>query len=568
MTRKENIHPTTCEDRLKVGLIADSETSSKYLHDLIEWSQQQYNLEITHLIVQSTASNRKTKNDKVAPQLSTKKLLDTANKLSFATITWMESLILKNDEIYKNHTTRKNLSGLAQKKIMVTPTPSSPGGPYKYKENEIQMIREFDLDLLIHCGSGALDSEVLNSANLGAISLVHADIRTNRGGPPGFWEVFFRQDTTGFTILQLTDAANGGNALFRGRLATRFFYLSNQAALYEKSNFYLKKILSEIADTHKIPPKLDSLPYFSRINELPNLHTQFVYATRLTTRLSQKIINKLLIGKKYRWGVAFQFCGWQNLVMQDGIRINNPPNHFLADPFAINVNGENFCFLEDYDYSIERGYVSVYKLSESGAERLGEAIAEPFHMSYPYIFEYDSKHYICPETSANKDIRIYECEKFPLEWKFKKTIMSNLSAVDTTIFERNGTWWMFTNIDRANSGDHCYELSLFYADNPLSDNWTPHPKNPILVDSSKARMGGILFDEEFTYRVSQQQAFDQYGKCSLINKITELSKTDYKEETLTRIEPNFFANLSGTHHMHSNGEITVYDYNERIRKDN
>lgn len=567
MTSKENTHPATSQDRLKVGLITDSEKASKYLHDLVEWSQQQRNLEINHLIIQNTASNRKTHHDGITPRRPIKKLLNTTTKLSLATITWIESLILSRDETYRHHTRRSNLSEHVRESITVTPSLSSHGDVHEYEGSELQKIRNLDLDLLIHCGSGALHGEVLNSVKLGAISLIHADIRTTRGGPPGFWEVFSRQDTTGFTILQLTDAPDGGTSLFRGRLATRFFYLFNQAALYEKSNFYLKKILSEIAETHRIPPKLDSPPYFNRTNEPPNLRTQLVYASRLASTLAQKVINKLLIGKKYRWGVAFQFSDWQGLMMQHGIRIKNPPNHFLADPFVINVGGENFCFLEDYDYKLERGYISVYKLSRQGAEKLGDTIIEPFHMSYPCIFEYQSRHYICPETSENKDIRLYECEKFPLDWKFKKTIMSNLSAVDTTIFERGGTWWMFTNIDPANSGDNCYELSLFYADSPLSDTWTPHPKNPILVDSSKARMGGILFDEKFAYRVSQQQAFDQYGKCSAINKITELSKTDYKEETLTRIEPNFFENLSGTHHMHSNGEVTVYDYNERIKKD-
>lgn len=567
MTSKGNIHPATSQDRLKVGLITDSETTSKYLHDLAEWSQQQHNLEITHLIIQNMANKRQTNHDGITPRRAAETLLNATTKFSLAAITWIESLILSSDEIYKHHTHRRNLSEYVRESVTVTPSPSSDGAHHEYEGRELQKIASLDLDLLIHCGSGTLRGEVLNSARLGVISLIHADIRTNRGGPPGFWEVFFKQDSTGFTIIQLTDAPDGDNALFRGRLATRFFYLFNQAALYEKSNFYLKKILSEIAETRQIPPKLDSLPYFNRTNEPPNLPTQFLYALRLASTLSQKIINKLLIGKKYRWGVAFQFSDWQSLIMQNGIRIKNPPNHFLADPFVIKVGGENFCFLEDYDYNIERGYISVYKLSEEGAEKLGDTIIEPFHMSYPCIFEYQSRHYICPETSENKDIRLYECEKFPLDWKFKKTIMSDLSAVDTTIFERDGTWWMFTNIDPANAGDNCYELSLFYADSPLSDTWTPHPKNPILVDAAKARMGGILFDDKFAYRVSQQQAFDQYGKFSVINKITELSKTDYKEETMIRIEPNFFKNLSGTHHMHSNGEVTVYDYNERIKKD-
>ena len=109
------------------------------------------------------------------------------------------------------------------------------------------------------------------------------------------------------------------------------------------------------------------------------------------------------------------------------------------------------------------------------------------------------------------------------------------------------------------------ELYIFFSDNPLTDNWTPHPMNPIFVDSINARMGGILFDDGLVYRVSQQQGFDMYGKSSAINHIIHMSKTDYAENMVFKIEPNFFNGLKGTHHLHSNGKITVFDYVEKVR---
>jgi hypothetical protein len=220
----------------------------------------------------------------------------------------------------------------------------------------------------------------------------------------------------------------------------------------------------------------------------------------------------------------------------------------------------DYCFVEDFDYKINKGYISVYKLSKKNSERVGVAIEEPFHMSYPFIFEYESKLYMCPETAEKKEIRLYECESFPLKWKFKKTLMPNISAVDTTIFKKDDRWWLFTNIDTTNSGDHGSDLYIYSADNPLSDQWTPHANNPIFVDSLKARMGGLLMDREYIYRVSQQQGFDSYGKAILINRIDCLTDQGYVEHTIARIEPNFFPKLGGTHHLHSNGKITVFDY--------
>jgi hypothetical protein len=121
---------------------------------------------------------------------------------------------------------------------------------------------------------------------------------------------------------------------------------------------------------------------------------------------------------------------------------------------------------------------------------------------------------------------------------------------------------MLTNIDPAKIGDHNSELYIFYSDSPLSNSWVPHPKNPIYIDPDKSRNGGILFDGEDIYRVSQKMGFQQYGESSAINKITCINKTQYKEELVCNIEASFFKNLKGTHHLHSNGGVTVYDYIE------
>ena len=167
-----------------------------------------------------------------------------------------------------------------------------------------------------------------------------------------------------------------------------------------------------------------------------------------------------------------------------------------------------------------------------------------------------------PETCENKDIRLYKAVEFPHKWKFYSTIFENINAADSTIFEKNGYWWLFTNIDTTNSKDYCTELFIFYASNPLSGEWIGHPKNPVLCDSSNARMGGILFDNTSVYRVSQRQGFDMYGQAANINKITHLSTTDYVEETESTIEPLFYKDLCGTHHMHGNDNVTVFDFVE------
>jgi len=241
-------------------------------------------------------------------------------------------------------------------------------------------------------------------------------------------------------------------------------------------------------------------------------------------------------------------------------RISNPPNHFLADPFVIQRHGKDYCFVEDYDFQKAKGCISVYELEEKHYERLGEAIDEPFHLSFPFLFTFRDTVYMCPESSQKSDIRVYESIEFPLKWKLSKILMNNVSAADTMIFQKNNLWWMFTNIDPTASSDHNSMLYIFYAESPLSNTWLPHRMNPVIVDARKARNGGILFHDKCIYRVSQKQKFSFYGAGAAINKICVLNEDEYIETEFCRIEPKFFSNIEGSHHIHSNRNFTAFDF--------
>jgi len=469
----------------------------------------------------------------------------------------LEFLVLKRHTIYKHHFTQFNLGDVVTAAIAVTPIISRSGIVYRYTDSDIARLRSEHFDLLIRCGSGLLRGDILNASRFGVISFHHGDNRINRGGPAGFWEVYFRQASTGFIIQQLTEELDGGNVLFRGACPTRYFHLLNQAALCEKSIYYMQALLSRTAISRTLPAANVSLPYSNTLFKRPTLSEQFRYGRRLLFWVAQKQFRKLL-GKRLTWSVAFSLGDWRTLVMWRGVKIDNPKNRYLADPFVTNHGGESYCFVEEFNQTTSIGCISVYKLKDRSFERIGTAIAEPFHLSFPYLFEFESELYMCPETSKNRDIRIYECVEFPLQWRLRKIVMSNISAAENMIFERNGLWWLFTNIDTANVGDHSSELFIFCADTPLSE-WQSHAKNPIFVDSAKARNGGLLFDGDAVFRVSQKQGFDAYGKGSDLNQIQVLSKTEYSETTVGSIDPNFSKGLEGTHHMHSNGKFTVFD---------
>ena len=266
-------------------------------------------------------------------------------------------------------------------------------------------------------------------------------------------------------------------------------------------------------------------------------------------------------GKSFRWGVAYQIVdNWQNAVLWRSKVIKNPPNRYLADPFVISKDGSHICFVEDYDYLTSKGRITAFKISADSCVELGVALEEPFHLSYPFLFEEAGELFMCPESRMSKEIRLYKCIEFPLRWKLHKVLMSNVSAADTSIFKFGNKWWMLTNIDSSGLDEHCSELHIFHADTCDASDWIPHRSNPVIFDSLRARNGGLVLDGNDIYRVFQVQGFDMYGESMGIAKIKELNAETYAEELLSPIPAKFFSDLKGTHTFSFNKGLLALDF--------
>ncbi len=547
--------------RLRIGLLVDSLQVSKYVHDVVVWADRQPDIEIDCLILltDETADSGSGGLAGLRRELVAGQWRVALSKIAFRAITMIESRILRRHPKYRQHEQRFDISAMVPNVVRTTPAISPSGLVCRLGADDIASIRAREPDLLLRCGSRILRGDVLEAARLGVLSFHHGDNRVNRGGPPGFWEVYCRSDSTGFILQRLTEELDGGDVLMRGNFPTALYCLLNQASLFEKSNRYLMTLLESVAKTGELPPVLPALPYSHGLLRRPGAWQAVRYAAGLSQVVGRKLWQRAL-GRGERWHVAYLRSDWRRAALWRGIDIPNPPHRFLADPFAITRDGRSYCFVEDLDYRTRRGSISVYALTDQGPTELGFALQEPFHLSFPFLFEFDGELFMCPETGANRDIRVYRCTEFPLRWALHTVLMKDVDAFDTMLFERDGRWWMLTNIDATGLGEACSELSVFWSDSPLSTHWTAHPGNPVIVDSDRARNAGLLVDGQRLFRVSQRQGYDVYGKGARINEIVELSETRYVEHGIVTIDPGFRDNIQGTHHLHSDGVHTVYDY--------
>ena len=539
-------------------MLVDDERASKYDHDLARWAAAQPDLEITHLIVHAPAVRPTSRLAKLAALMRTRGLGFLAGRALFGLVVRAERIVLDRRAIHRGHFAKIPIGELVERKIRIRPQVSKSGFTYRFSNEDVERVRALKLDLLIRCGSGILRGEILCAARLGVISFHHGDNRVNRGGPAGFWEAYFGWPKTGFIIQRLTEELDGGEVLARGAFPTQWLFSLNQAHLFAKANVHLKSILKRIAANGELPEAEPSFPYSGRLYKVPTLEQGLIYCARVGARLAARAARRVS-GARQRWGLAFVEKNWRGSVLRRAWSPKLPKGRFWADPFLVERDGKRLCFVEDFGYATGRGHITALEVGKSGVAEIGAALVEPFHLSFPFLFEYAGELYMCPESAQARQIRIYRCTGFPLLWELAVVAMHDVSAADTMLFERDQKWWMLTNIDQSGTGDHCSELYLFFADSPLAASWTPHPQNPILIDPERARNGGLIIEAEKIFRVGQRQGFDRYGAGLSIFEIAELSPQIYREEIVAEILPDFRAGLLGVHHLSTAGSLTVVD---------
>jgi hypothetical protein len=420
-------------------------------------------------------------------------------------------------------------------------------------------LHKLGIDMHLCLKTESFVTTLKDSAKYGALSFAGANESSEILNPYFFSEVLYKRDSTQFKILHHQPNSKKVYVVQKGELPTHGYFLANRENILLRQNFYMQIQIEAVIEKRIVSEAIFDGPIIDSRKLAPSLFDQFKYLLQLL-HLACKRFFSLFKGDDL-WNVGIYKGNWRSLDFNKAMIINNPKNHFLADPFVINKDNKDYCFVEDFDLKKAKGVISAYEIGDKNITNAGLALEENFHLSFPYLFECDSKTYMLPETTENNDIRIYESIHFPLEWKLCKVIKENVSAVDSMIFKHENRWWLFTNINPIGERDTCSELSLFYSNHPISGTWIPHTKNPVVFTPSRARNGGIIIEEDCIYRIGQKQAFGTYGGGGFsVNKIIALSPDVYEEETTSLVEPSFFQGNKGAHHFHTNGNISTFDF--------
>ncbi|NEU10831.1 formyl transferase [Methylobacterium sp. BTF04] len=313
-------------------------------------------------------------------------------------------------------------------------------------------------------------------------------------------------------------------------------------------------ILSALAGTG---PRLDAVEIERAVAALPTGLGAAALGKRAGKLLARSIVRRLyhLCYRAPHWRV-----GWRRLDGPDLVDLRTHPesgwrdlpddgHRFYADPFPIDHAGGTMLFVEEYPHATGKAILSAVAFGPDGP--LGTPVPvleEPYHLSYPFVFERDGTFWMIPESCANGTIDLYRSTAFPGGWIKEATLVSEVTASDTTLVEHGGRWWMFATVRDAAAtvgedqgiGSFSDALHLWSAAD-FRGPWVAHPANPVLVDIASARPAGHIVSRGGALIRPVQDCRKGYGEALALARIDRLDMGGYAQtvETTLRAGPRW-----------------------------
>jgi hypothetical protein len=233
---------------------------------------------------------------------------------------------------------------------------------------------------------------------------------------------------------------------------------------------------------------------------------------------------------------------------------------FLADPFGWWRDGKLHVFVETYDYRVRIGAIEVltYDADLHLIDR-GPVLNELWHLSYPFIFEAEGETWMLPEAHRSNGLTLYRAVDFPTRWEPAHRIVLDHVPVDATPLFHDGRWWLFyTSASR--EPDKMAALHIAYADR-LAGPWTPHPMNPVRVDSGSSRPGGTARVIDGVVVLPVQDCTTTYGGAIRLLRFPVLAPDRVEIAVEGRIEApaGFAPYVEGLHTLAAAGDVTLID---------
>ena len=437
-------------------------------------------------------------------------------------------------------------------------TPIMKGISSYFEDIDIQEIKNQNLDFILRFGFNIIRGEILNAAKYGIWSFHHDDERIIRGGPPGFWEFMRKIPNNGIILQRLTNSLDKGIILKRHNFKTILHsYKANLDQIYFGGEILPLQVCKDLINSGEL--KEEASTSDAEIIHPPMNMKMMQYFMKSFYRRIAFHIHDLF--RQEDWNVGFCNCSIEEFIDTDNkenidIQWFTKPkkNCYFADPFIIKTKKDIYIFFEWYSYFKGKADLAVALKSEN-FKKYHKITNFKEHRSYPYLYEYEGNIYCMPESNETNKVVLYRFNEEKLTLEEDCILLEGFPIVDATLYHYDNKWFMFL-VNQRKSHTH---LELYHSDS-IKGPYFPHENNPVMVDCSKARPAGNIFNYEGRIIRPSQNCTNHYGQSITLEEIELLNTKQFLTKPFGTIQPIKNSDYNkGIHTINSVDNITVFD---------
>lgn len=421
----------------------------------------------------------------------------------------------------------------------------SEGGWQRLPRHVEEAIVASGASVVIKFGMSLLRVPVDNDSFPPVLSFHHGDPREFRGRPAGFFEILQGASTAGVIVQSITNRLDAGDVWAECRVRIiPWSYRRTLHQLYARSESLLGHALrglstGERVEVHSVGP----------VFTLPDNGTVVRFWLLLGVRRVRRLVYGAFVEKRWNVGIhpSFRLIGAARLDPLSLQQAEIPSRYsFLADPFP---NGDQ-ALVRAEAFNRRTGRGEIVEL-EGSRLRFKRVLLQGGHFSYPFTVTVDERELIIPETAQHLPASWFE--ETAVGWINRPLAgLEDSRIVDPTLVYHGDGWFLFCGL----AGTEGDELHLFHAAE-IDGVFEPHPLNPIVVDPTRARMGGALLrDGDLLIRLGQDCS-RSYGDGLSVCAIESLTPYEYREVVVGSVR---FHGLKGPHTLNRIGDDFVVDF--------
>lgn len=213
------------------------------------------------------------------------------------------------------------------------------------------------------------------------------------------------------------------------------------------------------------------------------------------------------------------------------------PVLFQADSFLF-VKGEELFLFYELQHWDNPGYIVMTKTSDLKTwTKPVIVLQEPFHLSFPYVFEDNGSIYMVPESQESDSIRLYQANDSLTSFTFVRTLLKkereeglHYNLNDSHIYKQEGKYYLFTSYQK----DWMYYQELYVTEDLLNGTFVRHPQSPICTSNEYGRNGGSLIQYGNKLLRVTQDCHQNYGDNISLMEVTQLDEQHYQEQLYMR----------------------------------